>query len=702
MLFPLFLTLGLSQLFETISSALQGRQPMPETGMTLFEHSLAFAEAITVVRTSVGVGLFRLPNTLTDASNKTSKSESPSENNFTVTVTRSWILDRLNVPPEVLVISLISCLSHLSSHLLGLFGLQARFRLINTAVWGLTFMSLFAYSFINFAQPSRIEDAQIIRYPTVCIIGFIPHLLIITGIILCAAIYFVAIVSTILSSPDSNYSRGSVLERLHYAHHNMQVSVSLSNIKIRLSEDFYTFLLKTGYVMMSAATEAVYFNEAVTVNMEHTNWLERQRQEELEDALKSRDTKPVPASGLIRGGKVPVELQDDFAGGEAFGLLDEEPDKAPDGSKLSSGYAKERKTTTNFNKSGAAASKETGVGISQRGGRWHMSARLMQEALSLCGYCAARFTIACMENLGGTQPPRWLSHLARMPEDGISSGPKTSSAKELEFWMMADDGELLTPKDGNVDVELETKKRFERNGAKTNLDSYLYGWWRNNGWFGDVDGSGEYIPQDVEDDVTSMVSEASMWESESDDDGSRTPTQSTVRSNREETPVAEDNNARLAQLLDAKTLEDKQEAKLLSHHLRSQGRPLTRSQYKRRLLAEKGLILAPQQFLSTTGRSQLSGEDEETLLEQIILSRRRGAANATQPSGSSWSEGGTGMGSASPQCAICRSCPRTILAWPCRCLSLCEDCRVSLAWNNFGSCVCCRRDVVAYSRLFVP
>jgi hypothetical protein len=33
---------------------------------------------------------------------------------------------------------------------------------------------------------------------------------------------------------------------------------------------------------------------------------------------------------------------------------------------------------------------------------------------------------------------------------------------------------------------------------------------------------------------------------------------------------------------------------------------------------------------------------------------------------------------------------------------LCDDCRVSLAMNNFEKCVCCRREVISFSRIYVP
>ena len=47
LLWPLFQLLCLSQFVETLSCAIQGRQVMTETGMSIFEHSLAFAEVWT-------------------------------------------------------------------------------------------------------------------------------------------------------------------------------------------------------------------------------------------------------------------------------------------------------------------------------------------------------------------------------------------------------------------------------------------------------------------------------------------------------------------------------------------------------------------------------------------------------------------------------------------------------------------------------
>ncbi|MBE7180215.1 MAG: hypothetical protein INR71_03235, partial [Terriglobus roseus] len=53
-------------------------------------------------------------------------------------------------------------------------------------------------------------------------------------------------------------------------------------------------------------------------------------------------------------------------------------------------------------------------------------------------------------------------------------------------------------------------------------------------------------------------------------------------------------------------------------------------------------------------------------------------------------------------CVVCQHHPRTILSWPCGCLSMCDECRIGLATRNYGSCICCRSNVSAFSRIWVP
>ncbi|KAF9032860.1 hypothetical protein BDZ89DRAFT_1232998 [Hymenopellis radicata] len=55
-------------------------------------------------------------------------------------------------------------------------------------------------------------------------------------------------------------------------------------------------------------------------------------------------------------------------------------------------------------------------------------------------------------------------------------------------------------------------------------------------------------------------------------------------------------------------------------------------------------------------------------------------------------------------CVICTSAPREVVAWPCRCLAMCDSCRSQLAIRSgsSGRCPCCRGVVEGYSRVYVP
>ena len=61
LLWPVFVRLCLSHFVETLSCALQGRPVISEAGMSIFEHSLAFAEAESLISQSIGLGIFGLP-----------------------------------------------------------------------------------------------------------------------------------------------------------------------------------------------------------------------------------------------------------------------------------------------------------------------------------------------------------------------------------------------------------------------------------------------------------------------------------------------------------------------------------------------------------------------------------------------------------------------------------------------------------------
>jgi hypothetical protein len=325
----------------------------------------------------------------------------------------------------------------------------------------------------------------------------------------------------------------------------------------------------------------------------------------------------------------------------------------------------------------------------------------------LCATLACRALLALLSRLGIQRKPQWLLKAAGVMIDKqqTSTTPSTEVPDTLQFYLLRPDGGYSRPSDHDVDVEAEMRRKFQHIGSYTNeenLGNNVYSWWRSGGWFGEVDNSGEYIPRPVDDDNTSVVSMSTdasdAWSDQSEESGRRTPTQADPysRDSRESTPFGGEglNLSSLSRLLNPQTAADREEARLLSYNLQS-SRPMTRSHYRHITNRQRAELLTGPQI------STLSLEEEERDLEHFIL-EQRSKARAREAKPGDWNSGAAGMGESGPQCVVCQSSPRTVLVWPCGCLSMCDDCRVGLAARNYSKCICCRTDIAAYSRLYVP
>ncbi|KAF2719027.1 hypothetical protein K431DRAFT_287056 [Polychaeton citri CBS 116435] len=698
LLFRFFLVLCTGQLFETLACALQGRQPMPETGMTLFEHSLAFAECEAMISSALGLNFFGLPAT-----------DSSGSDDGRVLITRNEIMQRLNVPPEVLLVCLISCFSHLTSAVLAVTGIRDKVRLISTSVWAICYMSAFTWTFAKvFVQPVHsVADLGVLRFPTVCIVGFIPHLLILCGIIACLLIYGFALLVTVFSIPDDEAAGlSSFKQRFTWAYQNLQANVQFSNassIRIKMSEDFYTTLLKVGFSVLTAASEAVYLNEGSRIQVAQMTWLERKRIDEMATDVEKRRRLSVPQEILGEGIARGVGFYDHQH--PTFGY---------------SPYARERKSrpTKSEEEKARQGGAENGLGLSERRGRMQLTADFIAGLWWLILGLQAQLVVRMLQRLGIERRPSWLTKLAGGDESNRKqrvTNDQKGPAATLDFWMVGSDGKLSVPDTQDVDVEVETRRRLQHNGQYSDeegLGDHLYSWWRKGGWFGTEDSSGDFQATEIEDDLTSVIS-MSTNASNADDDsdmeesGQRTPTQERPFSfmSREATPDGQLDTSLLSRLLNPQSNAEREEARLLSHTLQT-NRITTRSQYRRSINKEKSQLLAG---LRPQPLATRSDEEEERDLEHFILEQRAqaqaraaAAASAGGPSTNSWEAGGAGMGEGGPQCVVCQSSPRAILVWPCGCLSMCDDCRVGLAMRNHTKCICCRTDLAAYSRLYVP
>ncbi|MCJ1351212.1 MAG: hypothetical protein MMC33_001195 [Icmadophila ericetorum] len=684
-LWPIFQSLCLSQFIETLSCSVQGRPLMTETGMSIFEHSLAFAEAEAMVNSHLGVTSYGLPNASTAKKSNSTQIASDAA----LLVTKGFLMERLNTPPEVLLMALISCLNNFTTHILGVLGLQERYRLINTGVWGLCFMTSFVWGFATFSLEAGL-DAGILRFPTVCIVGFIPHLLILAGIIVCACIYTIALILSALSPPPGLPPARTLAERLRFAQENLQANVQLSKLQLNMREDFYTALLRIGFAALTAASEAVYLNEGRRIGVARWTWLEEERLDELQ-ASRSSYSAPGGASNLVAGGSDAV----------AIGVaIYEEQDRSSASSRIgqsTSGYTRER--TTKTLKKGSASSDSRrmgadGVGALQRGGRYILAWEFLSGIFWLFVGWLALGSAKVLEKIGIRRRPVWLARFLRKAKEPANDvqGGRESSLSTIDFWILSDKGVYSLPENDNVDVEVETRKQMQADeeswGAEEErrLDSTLYDWWSRGGWWGERDSSGEYRPLEKDDDTTSEVSlsaEQSEVDWESDDnnggDGARTPTQHKLY------PAGDEPRSRslspdfdlpnqLATLLDPQNSDQRQEARILAHHL-SNSRIVTRSQYRNSSDLARARVLTSTRYrpssFKLTNRSPahtLTPLEESELLEHLILTRRAqtqanlSASNAASASDNhaNWLNGAEGLGAGGPQCVVCQSEPRSI------------------------------------------
>lgn len=693
-LWPLFGTFCLSHFLESVSCAVQGRAVATETGMTLFEQSLAFAEADAAINNQLGWA------NLTQSHGTDPKTANEGSG---VALTRSMILRRVNIPPEVLFVAFLSSMTHITSHILGILDLQSKYRLFNTGFWGLCFMGSIVWSAIAFEIDNPVAQG-LLRFPTVCIIGFIPHVIVLTGICLSLLIYSLAMLLSILAPPPSLESTSiNWYQRLTLAHANMQANLSLSEIPVTREMDFYTALLRTGFVAITMASEAVYLTEDNAVNVKHSTWLEEARFREVENLQRdwmdigSYDSR-YDKSGAI--GLIPVKGSSNFA---------------------SKGYSRER-AAQKVTKRHGDRGQRIGIGAAERSSRWLMALVFILKVGKLLTRVVALIALWILGTARIRSQPVWLLWLARRSklakEENDSATGQASARIGNHPPVPSTSNDARDEKDG-LDVEAEFR-RLDRSRDEDSLDKDLYQYWLDGGWWGSKDASGDYEPGKLDDDWdnTSIISTVAGseveddhvgWESD-DDCGQRTPTQCSPHTEHEggsvfDSPLSMHD---LARLLHPRNSNERKEAEALAAHLQSD-EIITRARYQRteRLQRTRILTASGPSTLRFSGSSQcsrnikLTADEEERLLEQLLWSRRQGSARDTDQLTEA-APASLPVVAESPLCVVCQCSTRTIIVWPCRCLSLCDDCRVSLAMNNFDKCVCCRRDVLSFSRIYVP
>lgn len=694
-LWPLYRTISLALFLSTFSHALQGPtsagtaipSTSSDTGLTLFEDSLAFAEAEALVDPRSG-----------------------------------------NVSPEVLYIALISSLAHLTANIIGILvedqpdgarvrgvATVGRYRLITTGIWGIAFLGGFTWAIWK-------GGAKVLGFPTVCVVGFIPHLMVVVGIAICGAIYLLAALFSAIAPPPRGRLEGVLGERDndlfiplaqidgaaddpptargYFDFSNLQANITLSTLTISWSEDFYTSLLKLGFQCLTAASEATYLNEGAPLRVPGLTWLERERIRVLERQRKWAMEKKALESARVGDAEVAMLVGADskkgygnekkeikgwmigLAGGYAVGT-------GGDGGEDGNGdMANERSRERRRRKLGSG-----------RGKMWIGAVELVRGVVGVVGRWGARGIVGVGKKIGVVSGEE-QSERGNGDEEGEEWEDKDDTDNDLDEAAMQILGERWV--DGERDDEhrrrlYEAFLQAKRLLPQEDDDSGEYTAWRSSD---DQEDSLSTITTTTATTTSYSSSHSSSFSCRS---GNITPTPETpcppprrrrghatalsmdsILDDRDDSDDDDDDDdtgssqlQHLAVLLNAQTPEQRSMARIMSSHLAApRGKHVTRSS-----------------TLAT--HPNLAHNREEATLESLIVKRRRRIDGGAAVGGAD----GDGEGEWGP-CVVCQTNPRTVVVWPCRCLALCEECRVSLAMRNFATCVCCRREVGGVSRVY--
>lgn len=241
-LWSIFLGFCLLLFLDAFVSGIQGHQPYTESGLTLFEISLAFHEA------SRDIGKHK-------------------------------IFLRLN--EQVLVLCVFQILNHLNIHVGGLLN-NNRYRLIPLTIIGVSFLVYFLTNAIH---------GNLLRFPLIIMFSFAPYILMIFFILISVAIFALAWISIGFRLQDLNYASFFVgADNFNEDRPRL--------LSFNLYDDFYSVLLNLGSLAVSLAGRTSYIKELSLVVLDRETWLERESWKNIEAYRDSQ--------GCINNGEVQI------------------------------------------------------------------------------------------------------------------------------------------------------------------------------------------------------------------------------------------------------------------------------------------------------------------------------------------------------------------------------------------------------------
>ncbi|EGW33923.1 uncharacterized protein SPAPADRAFT_135096 [Spathaspora passalidarum NRRL Y-27907] len=249
MYWPIFLNFCWSSFTETLIAAIQGKKPYTETGITIFEHSLAFQEFSSN-------GAFFFTNS--------KYHKRPTE--------------------QVLLATLFSIFNHLNIHIGALIN-NNKYRLIPSTIIGMAFLTYFISTFSQW---------KVLQFPFILILTFTPQVLILGIIFISFTIFIIAIMINGFELKGLNYASFFLHEL------NEEEDEDTLSLNINLNDDFYTALLNVGILAITSAGKSSYITELSLITVDNDTWIERSLWQQLKQKLTRNNIRNVKSRDLVQ------------------------------------------------------------------------------------------------------------------------------------------------------------------------------------------------------------------------------------------------------------------------------------------------------------------------------------------------------------------------------------------------------------------
>ncbi|WLF78835.1 hypothetical protein PVL30_002579 [Lodderomyces elongisporus] len=639
MYWPIFKAFCLSSFIETFISSVQGTKACSESGITIFEHSLAFQEF---------------------------------SSNAAFFFSNSYHYKRPT--EEVLLTSMFSILNHINIHVGAIIN-KNRYRLIPSTVFGLAYLSYFLYS---------ASCGSIFSFPSILVLTITPQILICMIISTSALIFLAAIVVNGFQFRGLNYASffTSELQSINEVGNvedtafDIPSESALSQLNINWNDDFYSALLSVGVLAITSAGKSSYITELSLVTIDAETWVER-------SLVSQMSKRNISGQGQGQGQGQGEGQKNEGAGAEKVEEIGYQK-------FLSEPYS----TWLNSGPEGAdtaAAAAAAAAFSSQKSifkARWSAFCELANNFYQLIyGLVVEKMVKNTIKRLFSNRRQRARHNrdgLGRRA-DGNSSGIGQTSSTPVPSFLkkyirIKPDPSIGELKQSGISLDSMPVQIVEQNYASILSGADLDEW----------DNSEDYVYYENE------YSEAEEEEErESDIEAYLGDTNlKNLRGNHQTSNLIRNDSPALLELFDREGVSEifsqEFDLQMIRDHYNYKGR-LTRSKY--------GQLYRKRNHGGDNNQdndeTEMSNKHEAFKLFDLIVSKRSKSDSSNEKDGAQHT-------TRSLECVICQTNMREIITWPCKCFAICEPCRLSLVSKGIEGCVCCRSEVRGVSKVYIP